>query len=97
MPPAARRGDPGVPHCSAYVIAEGSPNVYTNGRPAARVGDVATPHLKPSGRRCVVHVPPIVQGSSSVFINGRPAARQFDPLAACTVIALGSPNVIIGG
>jgi uncharacterized Zn-binding protein involved in type VI secretion len=41
-------------------------------------------------------VAPISKGSSSVFINGRPAARVGDPLAACTRVATGSADVIIG-
>lgn len=97
MPGAARQGDPGVPHCSAYVIANGSGDVFINGRPAARVGDVSMPHLRPAGSKCVPHVAPIIFGSTSVFINGRPAARQGDPLGGCTIIALGSTDVNIGG
>jgi uncharacterized Zn-binding protein involved in type VI secretion len=96
MPGAARLGDPGIPHCSPYVIGTASSDVFVNGRGAARIGDLAKPHLRPAGRFCVIHVPPIIQGSTSVFINGRPAARQGDALAACTLIALGSSDVIIG-
>ena len=97
MPAAARLGDPGIPHCSPYVIGTASSDVLINGRGAARVGDFAVPHLKPCGVNCCVHVPPIVTGSLSVFINGRPAARQGDYLAGCTLIALGSGDVNIGG
>ena len=96
MPAAARQGDPGVPHCSAYVIANGSNDVFVNGRAAARVGDLSVPHLRPAGITCVPHVAPIVTGSSSVFINGRPAAVQGSYLAGCTLIAMGSPDVNIG-
>lgn len=96
MPAAARLGDPGVPHCSPYVIATASGDVFINGRGAARVGDVSAPHLKPCGTRCCGHVAPIITGSSSVFINGRPAARQGDYLAGCTLVALGSGDVNIG-
>lgn len=95
MPAAARRGDAGVPHCSGYVIATASSDVVINGRGAARVGDVSTPHLRP-GKICPTHVAPIIVGSSSVFINGRAAARVGDPLAACTRVATGSSDVIIG-
>jgi uncharacterized Zn-binding protein involved in type VI secretion len=97
MPAAARLGDPGIPHCGPYVIATASTDVVINGRGAARIGDISTPHLRPGGRSCVVHVAPIITGSSSVFINGRPAARQGDALGACTRVALGSFNVNIGG
>lgn len=96
MPAQARVGDPGVPHCSPYTIMTGSTDVLVNGRPAARVGDVSTPHLFP-GRPCPMHVAPICFGSQSVLINGKPAARVGDPLAACTFIALGSFDVITGG
>lgn len=95
MPAAARRGDAGIPHCSGYVIATASGDVIINGRGAARVGDVNTPHLRP-GRPCPVHVVPIVSGSGSVFINGRQAARVGDPFASCTRVATGSSDVIIG-
>lgn len=96
MPAAARKGDAGVPHCSPYVIATASADVLINGRGAARVGDTSSSHLRPAGKRCGGHTAPIITGSSSVFINGRPAARVGDPLAACTRVATGSSNVIIG-
>jgi len=95
MPAAARQGDAGVPHCSPYTIASGSADVKINGRSAARVGDVSTPHLVPA-RRCFVHTSGITRGSSSVFINGRPAATVGSSLTGCTPIAAGSPDVIIG-
>lgn len=96
MPAAARQGDLGVPHCSAYVIATASSDVVINGRGAARVGDVSTPHLIPAGRKCVVHRAPIVVGSTSVLINGRPAAFVGSYLAGCTFVATGSDDVVIG-
>jgi len=96
MPAAARQGDPGVVHCTAYTIATGSPDVFINNQPAARVGDSSTVHLKPGGRHCVPHTATIAVGSSTVFINGQPAARQGDYLSECTQIAAGSPDVFIG-
>jgi uncharacterized Zn-binding protein involved in type VI secretion len=96
MPAAARQGDPGIPHCSPYVIATGSTDVKINGRGAARVGDVSAPHLIPAGKFCVTHIAPIVTGSTSVFINGRPAAYVGSKLATCTLVALGSFDVIVG-
>ena len=95
MPAAARRGDAGVPHCSAYVIATASSDVLINGRGAARVGDVSTPHRVPA-RICFTHLAPIVIGSTSVLINGRPAAFVGSYLAGCTFVATGSSDVIIG-
>ena len=96
MPAQARLGDPGIPHCSPYVIMTGSTDVLVNGKPAARLGDVSTPHLFPAGIICPTHVVPIVFGSLSVLINGKPAARVGDPLLDCTVIALGSFDVVTG-
>lgn len=95
--PAARQGDAGVVHCSGYTIAQGSLNVLINGRPAARVGDPSTRHLKPSSTICFPHVARITQGSATVYINGLPAARVGCALAGCTKVAQGSPDVIIGG
>lgn len=96
MPAAARQGDLGVPHCSPYVIATASSDVVINGRGAARVGDISTPHLRPGGKKCPGHVAPIVIGSTSVLINGRPAAFVGSSLAGCTFVATGSSDVIIG-
>ena len=95
MPAQARVGDPGIPHCSPYVIMTGSLDVIVNGKPAATVGSLSTPHLLP-GIICPTHVAPVVFGSLSVLINGKPAARVGDPLLGCTVIALGSFDVITG-
>lgn len=93
MRPVSRMGDPGLVHCSPYVIATGSPNVFINGLPAARVGDVSSVHLMPAGDKCVPHVAPIVTGSPTVFVNGLPMARVGDYLGTCTVIISGSPTV----
>jgi uncharacterized Zn-binding protein involved in type VI secretion len=95
MPAVARLGDAGVVHCSGYNIATGSPNVFVNGRPAARVGDISSVHLMP-GSPCPSHTAPIAVGSGSVFVNGLSLARIGDPLAGCTVIAQGSPDVSAG-
>jgi uncharacterized Zn-binding protein involved in type VI secretion len=95
MPAQARVGDPGVPHCSPYTIMTGSLDVIVNGKPAAYVGSVSTPHLVPA-RRCFSHTAPVIFGSLSVLINGKPAARVGDPLGGCTMIALGSFDVITG-
>ena len=91
--PTARLGDLGVPHCSGYVIATGSPNVFVNNKPMAAVGDTSSPHTYPSIPICLPHVAPIAQGSGSVRVNGRPVARVGDALAGCTLVATGSPDV----
>ncbi len=96
MPPAARVGDMHtcpmvtgvVPHVGGPVMPPGCPTVLIGGMPAARVGDMLT---------CVGPPDSIVQGSSSVMIGGVPAARQGDATAHGGIIAVGAPNVIIGG
>ena len=49
MPAAARKTDKCVPHCSPFTVAEGSADVFTDNKAAARVGDSVTPHKKPPG------------------------------------------------
>ena len=95
MRPVARLGDQGVPHCSGYSIATGSPTVFVDLKPAASVGDTSTPHLRP-GNPCPPHVAAISSGSASVYVNGRPLARVGDGLAGCTVVATGSSDVFAG-
>ena len=97
MTGVARAGDSGMVHCSGYVIAGGSSDVFVNGRPAARVGDSSSVHLRPVGKKkCFPHVATISAGSSSVLVNGRPIARVGSPLAGCTFIISGSSDVIVG-
>ena len=54
-------------------ILTGSPNVFLDGKPVARKGDMG------SGHGCF---PPtrIITASSTVFVNGIPAARRGDQL-----------------
>ena len=95
MRPVARLGDQGVPHCSGFSIAQGSPTVFIDLKPAARLGDLSTLHLRP-GSPCPPHVAPISSGSSTVFANGLPLARVGDGLAGCTAVATGSSTVFSG-
>jgi uncharacterized Zn-binding protein involved in type VI secretion len=95
MRPVARLGDKGVPHCSGFSIAQGSPTVFVNGKPASRLGDLSTPHLRP-GTPCKPHVASISSGSPTVFVNGKPLARVGDGLAGCTAVATGSSDVFSG-
>ena len=96
MPAATRIGDQDLPHCSGMVRAQGSPDVFINFIPHSRIGDLNTPHLLP-GDPCPTHSAPIGAGSKTVFVNGRPSGRIGDPIAGCTAVAAGSPNVIVGG
>ena len=96
MPAAARQGDAGAVHCNAYTIASGSPDVFFDGKPVARDGDVSTTHQKPSGNKCVPHVSKIIARNSTVFINGRPIATVGDRMSDCTQIIQGSETVVVG-
>lgn len=95
MPAATRVGDADIPHCSGMTRAEGSPNVFVNGRAWSRQGDNNTVHLLP-GIPCPAHAAPITIGSTTVFINGRGAGRVGDAITGCTAVAEGSPNVFCG-
>jgi uncharacterized Zn-binding protein involved in type VI secretion len=96
VPAAARIDDLDLIHCSVPVRAQGSTNVFVNGRGWSRQGDLNTPHLLP-GSPCPTHVAPIAIGSTSVYVNGRGAGRIGDSLTSCTAVAQGSTNVFAGG
>ena len=93
---ATRKDDADVPHCSGMVRAEGSPNVFVNKKPWSRQGDLNTPHLYPTGDKCLLHAMPIAVGSPTVIINGRGAGRVTDAITSCTQVMIGSPNVFCG-
>ena len=95
MPAATRIGDADVPHCSGMVRAEGSPNVFVNGIPWSRQGDVNTTHLLPPVP-CPAHAAPIAIGSTTVIVNGKGAGRIGDAISGCAQVAAGSPNVFAG-
>ncbi len=96
MPAATRLGDNDTGHdaCPGTALASASTDVIINGKGAGRVGDTYVPH------GCVVHpthTAHIASGSSTVFINGLPSARIGDPIDCGGSVAVGSPDVIIGG
>lgn len=86
--PAARVTDPTAcpmsGHCSNPII-EGSPDVFFDGLPAARQGDVSA---------CASRISTGV--SSTVFINGKPAATLGSVGEHGNVIIGGSGTVFIG-
>jgi len=94
--PCCRIGDADVTHCSQPFRAEGSDNVFCNGRAWSREGDVNTTHKKPSGKDCDNHNAPIGEGSYLVYVNGIPSGRIGDDVASCTQVAEGSPDVFAG-
>ena len=96
MPAVTRVGDADVAHCSGMVRAVGSGDVFVNGIPLSRQGDVNTGHLLP-GSPCPSHAAPIAVGSTTVFVNTKGAGRVGDAISGCTSVAAGSPNVFAGG
>lgn len=102
MPAAARKDDTAnhVPAAgwSVHKITEGSSNVFTNSKNAARLGDKLTDHADSSSTHFPDDpVPEISKGSSTVFINGKKAARKDDDINCSSKILTGSGNVFIGG
>ena len=97
--PATRIGDDDIPHCSPMVRAEGSPTVFVNGIPWSELSHKNVPHLKPVPGipPCIIHVAPIAKGSKTVIPTKLQAGRIGDPIADCTAVAKGSPNVFCGG
>ena len=57
MPAVTRIGDADVDHCSGMTRAEGSPNVFAEGKPVSRIGDSMDRGA-------------LFQGSPNVFANG---------------------------
>ena len=96
MAAVTRVGDADSPHCSGMSRAQGSGNVFANGRPISRQGDKNSIHLKP-GSPCPPHSASISSGSSTVKVNGKGCGRVGDGLGGCTSVAAGSPNVFAGG
>ncbi len=96
MPAVTRVGDPDNAHCSGMVRAQGSGNVFANGIPISRQGDVNTGHLLP-GVPCPAHAAPIASGSGTVKVNGKGCGRVGDGISGCTSVAAGSSNVFAGG
>lgn len=91
---AAKVGDIGTDHDGFHptAIISGSPDVFIDGIPAARVGDPLAPHDKPNNPP---HPRSIASGSSTVFINGKPLAITGGSVD-CGGVIIGSGTVIVG-
>lgn len=91
---AAKIGDIGTDHDGFHptVITAGSPDVFIDGMPAARVGDPLAPHDKPNNPP---HPRTIASGSSTVFVNGKPLAITGGAVD-CGGVIIGSGTVIVG-
>lgn len=86
MPGIAR--DAGEDSAGGPIIA-GSPNVFANNKPVARVGDAVMSHgLSPHSG------PVMAQGSGDVLTNNIPTCRQGDP-ATCGCVSTGSGDVFV--
>lgn len=73
-------------------ITAGSPDVFIDGIPAARVGDPLAPHDKPNHPP---HPRNIASGSSTVLVNGKPLAITGGAVD-CGGVIIGSGTVIVG-
>lgn len=91
---AAKIGDIGTDHDGfpPTPIIEGSPDVFIDGMPAARVGDALAPHDKPNNPP---HPRKIAAGSSTVLVNGKPLAITGGAVD-CGGVIIGSGTVIVG-
>ena len=88
-------GCPGCPHPGLGPAIAGSADVFVNGRPALRVGDVGIHAACCGGNQWSADT-----GSTTVFINGRPAHRIGDDTRHCGgsgSLVEGSGDVIVGG
>jgi len=91
---AAKVGNIGTDHEGFHPtpIIAGSPDVFIDGIPAARVGDPLAPHDKPNHPP---HPRKIASGSSTVFVNGKPLAITGGAVD-CGGVIIGSGTVIVG-
>ncbi len=96
MPQATRLGDNDTGHdaCPPTALISASSDVFINGKGAGRQGDSYAAH---SCQTHASHSGHISGGSGTVFINGKAAARIGDAVSCGGSVAVGSPNVIIGG
>jgi uncharacterized Zn-binding protein involved in type VI secretion len=107
MPGAARLGDnaqvasdahgcPACPHPGVGPIVAGSPDVFINKLPAARVDDPGV-----HAACCGPNTYQIVKGSPSVYVNNKPLARLNDKTKHCggdgPIIAASSDVLIDDG
>lgn len=91
-----RLGDNDTGHdaCPPTGLAIASTNVFINGKGAGRIGDSYILH------GCAEHPPHsgvISSGSATVFINGKAAGRVGDAVSCGGSVAIGSPDVFVGG
>jgi uncharacterized Zn-binding protein involved in type VI secretion len=93
MPPAVRLADVCTGHgCfGSRPNGQGSPNVFINGKPAHRKGDLWNYHCCPPP----CHASTACKGSPNVFTNNLDQERVGDPVCCGSKMATGSPNVFV--
>jgi RHS repeat-associated protein len=69
-------------------ITSGSPDVFINGKPVARMTDVAACSKESTPQ-------PIIEGSQTIFVNGLPMARIGHKLLCDATVDEGAPSVLI--
>lgn len=91
---AAKVGNIGTDHDGFHPtpIIAGSPDVFIDGIPAARVDDPLAPHDKPNHPP---HPRKIASGSSTVMVNGKPLAMTGSAVD-CGGVIIGAGTVIVG-
>ena len=92
---ACSHGCPSCPHKVSGPIVGGSPNVFVNGLPAARLNDPGI-----HAACCGTNIFTCDAGSGTVFINGKKAHRKGDKTKHCGTngkMTSGSANVLTGG
>jgi uncharacterized Zn-binding protein involved in type VI secretion len=98
MAAAAKVGDLGTPFVTVPIFITGSPDVFIDGRPAARKDDITASFQKKQGQKVIVLTSTILSpsGDSTVFINGKPVAQIGTPMTNGAKIITGSESVFIG-
>ena len=92
MPGVVRQGD----LCTGHPLAEPRPpiqystNVFCNGKPVVRAGDLWQLHGVPP------HTGFVTEGAPNVFVNGRRLARIGDAINCGSFCAQGSTDVFCG-
>ncbi|MDW6004548.1 type VI secretion system PAAR protein [Vibrio mangrovi] len=91
---AAKLGDLGTAHDGfpPTPIITGSPDVFIDSMPAARVSDQLTMHSKPMNPP---HPRKITEGVSTVLVNGLPIAINGSSIN-CGGVVVGTGSVIVG-
>ena len=95
MPQAATLTSVGVGQCCCHhdptciditaIVISGSPDIFINGLPAARMGDLM--------QGTCGHFGTIITGALDTFQNGIPAARLGDITQGCVLVTLVSGSL----